>query len=77
MKDKKHKYSKIPICDWKHGSEHSDKVESLTIGALLGIEWEDLIPSDTIDELYYHLLDSKAIRKKLKKKVLSRWGDLK
>ena len=66
MKKKMYKCSKIPISEWKHGSEHSRKVDQLTIGELIGTEWEDLIPSDTLDALYYHLLDSKAIRKKLR-----------
>ena len=66
MKSKMYKLSEIPISDWKHGSEHSHKVDQLTVGDLLGTEWEDLIPADTLDNLYYHLLDSKAIRRKLK-----------
>ena len=66
MKSKMYKLSNIPISDWKHGSEHSHKVDQLTIGELLSTEYEDLIPSDTLDNLYYHLLDSKAIRKKLR-----------
>ncbi len=70
MKTKMYKCSKIPISDWKHGSEHSHKVDQLTIGDLLGSEWEDLIPADTLDNLYYHLLDSKAIRRKLKKEIV-------
>ena len=67
MKNKMYKYSKIPISDWNHGSEHSHKGDQLTIGELLSTEYEDLIPPDTLDNLYYHLLDSKAIRKKLRK----------
>ena len=70
MKSKMYKLSNIPISDWKHGSEHSYKVDQLTIGKLLSNEYEDLIPADTLDNLYYHLLDSKAIRKKLKKEVV-------
>jgi len=66
MKNKRYKYSKIPISDWKHGSEHSHKVNQLTIGKLLGDEYEDLIPTNMLDNLYYYLLDSKAIRKKLR-----------
>ena len=66
MKSKMYKLSEIPISDWKHGSEHSHKVDQLTIGKLLSNEYEDLIPADTLDNLYYHLLDSKAIRRKLK-----------
>tara|TARA_E500000305_G_scaffold98387_1_gene89919 strand:- start:541 stop:753 length:213 start_codon:yes stop_codon:yes gene_type:complete len=66
MKKKMYKLSKIPISDWKHGSEHSHKVDQLTIGRLLSDEYEDLIPADILDDLYYHLLDNKAIRKKLR-----------
>jgi hypothetical protein len=68
MKNKTYKYSKIPISDWKHGEKHSLKVDQLTIGKLLDDEYEDLIPANILDNLYYHLLDSKAIRKKLRKK---------
>ena len=67
MKTKMYKCSNISISDWKHGSEHSHKVDNLKIGDLLGTEYEDLIPPDILDNLYYHLLDSKAIRKKLRK----------
>ena len=35
MKTKMYKCSKVPISDWKHGSEHSHKVDKLTIGDLL------------------------------------------
>ena len=66
MKTKMCKLSNTPISDWKYGSEHSHKVNQLTIGKLLSDEYEDLIPADTLDNLYYHLLDSKAIRRKLK-----------
>ena len=70
MKSKMYKLSEIPISDWKHGSAHSHKVDQLTIGKLLSEEYEDLIPSDILDNLYYHLLDSKAIRRKLKNENL-------
>ncbi len=66
MKNKMYELSSIPISDWKHGAEHSRQVDQLKIGDLLGTEFEDLIPPDTLDNLYYHLLDSKAIRRKLK-----------
>jgi hypothetical protein len=66
MKTKMYKCSNTPISDWKHGSRHSHKVDNLTIGKLISPEYEDLIPPDIIDNLYYHLLDSKAIRRKLK-----------
>ena len=52
MKSKMYKLSEIPISDWKHGSEHSHKVDQLTIGKLLSPEYEDLIPADTLDNLY-------------------------
>ena len=64
---KKYKISKKPVSEYKHGLEHSHKVDQLTIGELLSTEYEDLIPPATLDNLYYHLLDSKAIRKKLRK----------
>ena len=63
----KYKISKKPVSEYKHGLEHSHKVDQLTIGELLSTEYEDLIPPATLDNLYYHLLDSKAIRKKLRK----------
>ena len=66
MKTKMYKMSNTPISNWKHGSMHSHKVDNLTIGKLISPEYEDLIPPDILDNLYYHLLDSKAIRRKLK-----------
>ena len=66
-KQMKYKISKKPVSEYKHGLEHSHKVDQLTIGELLSTEYEDLIPPATLDNLYYHLLDSKAIRKKLRK----------
>ena len=54
------------ITEWEHGETHSHIVDKLTIGELLGDEWENLIPSDLIDNLRGHLLDSIAIRKKLR-----------
>ena len=46
---------------------HTIKVEKLTIADCLQLSNEGLIPDDLIDKLYYYLLDSKKIRKKLKK----------
>ena len=54
------------ISEWEHGETHSHIVDKLTIGELLGDEWENLIPPDLIDNLRGHLLDSIAIRKKLR-----------
>ena len=56
-----YKYSKIPISDWKHGSEHSHKVDKLTIGELLSTEYEDLIPPETLDNLYYYFFFNSSI----------------
>ena len=69
-KQMKYKISKKPVSEYKHGLEHSHKVDQLTICKLLSEEYEDLIPSDILDNLYYHLLDSKAIRRKLKNENL-------
>ena len=46
--------------------EHTLKVEKLTIADLLQLSNDGFIPDDLIDKLYYYLLDSKKIRKKLK-----------
>ena len=46
--------------------EHTLKVEKLTIADLLQLSNEGFIPDDLIDKLYYYLLDSTKIRKKLK-----------
>tara|TARA_R100000664_G_C2707580_1_gene105581 strand:+ start:279 stop:542 length:264 start_codon:yes stop_codon:yes gene_type:complete len=46
--------------------KHTLKVEKLTIADLLQLSNEGFIPDDLIDKLYYYLLDSKKIRKKLK-----------
>ena len=45
---------------------HTVKVEKLTIADCLQLSNEGLIPDDLIDKLYYYLLDSTKIRKKLK-----------
>jgi hypothetical protein len=45
--------------------EHTLKVEKLTIADLLQLSNEGFIPDDLIDKLYYYLLDSTKIRKKL------------
>ena len=47
--------------------KHILKVEKLTIADLLQLSNEGFIPDDLIDKLYYYLLDSKKIRKKLEK----------
>ena len=41
--------------------------ENLTIADCLQLSNDGFIPDDLIDKLYYYLLDSKKIRKKLKK----------
>tara|TARA_R100000388_G_scaffold19231_1_gene14738 strand:+ start:137 stop:400 length:264 start_codon:yes stop_codon:yes gene_type:complete len=46
--------------------KHTLKVEKLTIADLLQLSNEGFIPDDLIDKLYYYLLDSTKIRKKLK-----------
>jgi len=46
---------------------HTVKVEKLTIADCLQLSNDGFIPDDLIDKLYYYLLDSKKIRKKLKK----------
>jgi hypothetical protein len=47
--------------------KHTLKVEKLTIADCLQLSNDGLIPDHLIDQLYYYLLDSKKIRKKLKK----------
>ena len=44
---------------------HTVKVEKLTIADCLQLSNDGFIPDDLIDKLYYYLLDSKKIRKKL------------
>jgi hypothetical protein len=46
---------------------HTVKVEKLTIADCLQLSNDGFIPDDLIDKLYYYLLDSKKIRKKLEK----------
>jgi len=46
---------------------HTVKVEKLTIADCLQLSNEGFIPDDLMDKLYYYLLDSKKIRKKLEK----------
>tara|TARA_R100000908_G_C3752750_1_gene147182 strand:- start:147 stop:320 length:174 start_codon:yes stop_codon:yes gene_type:complete len=46
--------------------EHTQKVLQLTISDIMDLNNEGSIPSDLVDDLYYYLLDNKAIRKELK-----------
>ena len=46
--------------------KHTLNLEKLTIADLLQLSNEGFIPDDLIDKLYYYLLDSTKIRKKLK-----------
>ena len=50
------------IASW----EHTEKVHDLTVHDIIQMINENIIPTDIVDNLYYHLLDSKAIRKKLR-----------
>jgi len=51
-------------------SEHTSKIEGLTIGQLMLMANKGLINDNLLDDLYYHLLDSKKIRNYFK---LKRW----
>ena len=42
-------------------SEHTSKVEDLTIGQLMFMANDGLVNDDLLDDLYYHLLDSKKL----------------
>ena len=45
---------------------HTTKVEDLTIGQLMFMANDGLVNDNLLDDLYYHLLDSKKVRKHLK-----------
>ena len=45
---------------------HTSKVEDLTIGQLMFMANDGLVNDNLLDDLYYHLLDSKKIRKYFK-----------
>ena len=45
--------------------EHKEKVCQLTISDIIELNNDNLIPSDLVDNLYYYLLDNKAMREKL------------
>ncbi len=47
-------------------AEHTEKVNDLTISDILQMNNENLIPTDIVDNLYYHLLDSVKVREELK-----------
>jgi len=46
--------------------EHTEKVNDLTISDILQMNNENVIPTDIVDNLYYHLLDSNKVREELK-----------
>ena len=46
--------------------EHTEKVHKLTISDILQMNNENAIPTDIVDNLYYHLLDSVKVREELK-----------
>lgn len=43
-------------------SKHTSKVEDLTIGQLMIMANDGLVNNNLLDDLYYHLLDSKKVR---------------
>ena len=45
--------------------EHIEKVCQLTISDVMELSNNNLIPNNLLDDLYYNLLDNKAIREKL------------
>ena len=45
--------------------EHIEKVCQLTISDVMELSNNNLIPNNLVDDLYYYLLDNKAIREKL------------
>ena len=47
-------------------AEHTEKVNDLTISDILQMNNENVIPTDIVDKLYYHLLDSVKVREELK-----------
>tara|TARA_R100000664_G_scaffold24412_1_gene34180 strand:+ start:49 stop:228 length:180 start_codon:yes stop_codon:yes gene_type:complete len=47
-------------------SEHTSKIEDLTIGQLMFMANDGLVNNNLLDDLYYHLLDSKKVRKYFK-----------
>ena len=46
--------------------EHTEKVHDLTISDILQMNNENIIPTEIVDKLYYHLLDSNKVREELK-----------
>ena len=49
----------------EESDEHKEKVCQLTISDIIELNNDNLIPSDLVDDLYYYLLDNKAMREKL------------
>ena len=43
-------------------SKHTSKVEDLTIGQLMTMANNGIVNNNLLDDLYYHLLDSKKVR---------------
>ena len=43
-------------------SKHTSKVEDLTIGQFMTMANNGLVNNNLLDDLYYHLLDSKKVR---------------
>jgi len=46
--------------------EHTEKVHDLTISDILQMNNKNIIPTEIVDNLYYHLLDSNKVREELK-----------
>ena len=46
--------------------KHVSSVEDLTIGQLMVMANDGIVNDDLLDDLYYHLLDSKKVRNYLK-----------
>ena len=49
------------IASW----EHTEKVHDLTVHDIIQMNNENVIPTDIVDNLYYHLLDSVKVREEL------------
>ena len=50
------------IASW----EHTEKVHDLTVHDIIQMNNENVIPTDIVDNLYYHLLDSVKVREELR-----------
>ena len=60
------KFSKKPISEWEWGNEYEHYIDNLSLSDVVSLEKEFFTPDMTraFDELYYALLDLKALRKK-------------